>query len=214
MTNWHLLPGLGATAAMYNSLKRKIAFPVNFIDWPSYQGEKSYSDVARRVIEDYGIVDGDVIGGSSLGGMVSLEMAKVMTPRAVVLLGSAMHSAEVQRLLRLISPLAEITPIKFLQIAAGKFSPFLSMAFSHTDIDFIRSMGLFLPHWSGYSGPTDAVYRLHGRKDHIIPCPAAGSEVIEDAGHFLAITHAKETAEFLQKTRERIEAVATASPCT
>lgn len=205
MSNWHLLPGLGATAAMYNTLRRKIAFPIKFIDWPSYRGEKTYSDVARRVIGEYGIVDGDVVGGSSLGGMVALEMTKLITPRAVILLGSALRPAEVQRLLTLLSPLATITPISFLQLVAGRYSPLLRAAFSHADINFIRAMGLYLPHWTGYSGTKHDIFRLHGGKDHIIPCPSAGSEVIEDAGHLLMITHAKETAEFMERVQMKID---------
>jgi hypothetical protein len=71
---WFLLPGMGATAAMYNGLKNKLGFKVNFLNWPEYRGEKTYADVARRVIKENDINADDVVGGSSLGGMVALAI--------------------------------------------------------------------------------------------------------------------------------------------
>lgn len=205
MSNWYLLPGMGASSAMFSALKRRLSFPVNFLDWPLYAGDRTYADLAARIIREHGIKDGDVVGGSSLGGMVSLEMMKQIKPRAAILLGSAMHPAEVQKLLTMLTPLAEVTPISMIKTIVGKFSPLVNVVFSKLDKDFIRAMSLYLPDWPGYSCPRESIYRIHGRRDHIIPCPASGSEVIEDAGHLLVITHAKECAEFLEKARSGIE---------
>ena len=95
---WFLLPGMGATDAMYNGLKHKLGFKVNFLNWPEYRGEKTYTDVARRVIKENDINADDVVGGSSLGGMVALEIAQLLNPKSVVLLGSAANRKEVQPL--------------------------------------------------------------------------------------------------------------------
>jgi hypothetical protein len=73
---WFFLPGMGATDAMYNGLKHKLGFKVNFLNWPEYHGEKTYADVARRVMKENDISADDVVGGSSLGGMVALENRK------------------------------------------------------------------------------------------------------------------------------------------
>ena len=86
---WFLLPGMGATDAMYNGLKHKLGFKVNFLNWSEYHGEKTYADVARRVIKENDIGADDVVGGSSLGGMVALEIAQLLNPKSVVLLCSA-----------------------------------------------------------------------------------------------------------------------------
>jgi hypothetical protein len=204
MIEWYLLPGMGASSAMYNALKRRLSFNVNFVNWPQYQGEKTYSEVAARIITENRIADGDVIGGSSLGGIVSLEIAKQIKPLATILLGSAMNPSEVQGLLRLLSPIAEVTPISLLQLVAGKNGNLVSSMFSKSDSKFIRAMCLYLPSWPGYSGPTDNIYRLHGRKDHVIPCPSVGADVIENAGHLLVMTHVQETAKFLENVRSKL----------
>jgi pimeloyl-ACP methyl ester carboxylesterase len=190
---------MGATAAMYNGLKHKLGFHVNFLNWPDYRGEKTYADVARRIIKEHAIGSEDVVGGSSLGGMVALEIARLMRVRAVVLLGSAVNRQEVQTLLTILSPLATAAPVTIIQALAGKHQNLVSTMFADSNPEFIRAMCSYLPSWTGYDGPMEKVFRLHGKKDHVIPCPTSGCEVIETAGHLLAITHAAETADFLQR---------------
>ena len=196
MTKWFILPGMGATNAMYDLLRRELEFEVNFINWPEYRGEKSYAEVAQRVIKENGISEDDVVGGSSLGGMVALEMARSTKPKAVMLIGSAIHPKEVQSLLSVLSPLAAVTPISLVQTLAGKHKNLVSGIFAEADPAFIRAMCEYLRSWQGYSGPVEHVYRIHGKKDHVIPCPSAGCNVIDGAGHLLAITHPRETAAF------------------
>ena len=204
MTEWYLLPGMGASSAMYNALKHRLSFNVNFVDWPEYRGEKRYSEVATRLITENGIADGDVIGGSSLGGMISLEIAKRIKPLAIILLGSAMYPSEVQGFLRLLSSIAEVTPASLLQLATGKNRNLVNSMFTTADFKFIRAMCLYLAEWPGYPGPTDNVYRLHGRNDNVIPCPSTGTDVIENAGHLLAMTHVQETAKFLENVKLKL----------
>jgi pimeloyl-ACP methyl ester carboxylesterase len=203
MIKWFILPGMGATSAMYDAVRRELRFGVNFKNWPEYRGEKSYAEVARRVIEENGISEGDVVGGSSLGGMVALEIARSVKAKAVILIGSAVHPREVQGLLSLLSPLAAVTPISLIQTLAGKSDNLVSSMFAESYPAFIRAMCEYLRSWQGYQGPAESVYRIHGRKDHVIPCPA-GCDVIEGAGHLLAITHPQETGTFLEKVREQL----------
>ena len=96
ISKWYLLPGMGANSSMYDLLRQELDFEINFIDWPKYNGEKAYSEVAKRIIEENDIQDGSICGGSSLGGMVAIEIAKQKKIAAIVLLGSATSSVEVK----------------------------------------------------------------------------------------------------------------------
>jgi len=197
MEKWFILPGMGATSAMYDTVRSEIEFEVNFIEWPGYEGETTYAEVAQRVIEENEISDGDIVGGSSLGGMVALEIAKSLRSKTVVLLGSAINRQEVQGILSVLSPLAAVMPVSLIQILARKHNSFVAQMFSESNPEFVRSMCLHLSSWSGYDGPMESIFRLHGRRDHVIPCPAIGSEIVESAGHLLAITHPKECGVFI-----------------
>jgi pimeloyl-ACP methyl ester carboxylesterase len=204
MNKWFILPGMGASASMYNALRRTVAFEINFINWPDYRCEKTYADVARRVITEHGISDGDIVGGSSLGGMIALEMAEIVNPKAIILLGSAVTSKEVQNLLAIIAPLVSITPISVIQVLVGKNKNLVSSMFANTNPEFIRAMCTYLSSWAGYQGSLEKVFRLHGKKDLIIPCPTTGCDIVEEAGHLIAMTNVVETTAFLKKAKEKL----------
>ena len=198
MNEWFILPGMGASSKMYNSLRQEIGFEINFLNWPVYKNEKSYKEVAERIILENQISAQDIIGGSSLGGMVTLEIAALLDSEAVVLMGSALNPSEITKLLSILSPLASITPLSMIQKLSGKHENIVSQMFSDSNTDFLRAMCKYISSWPGYHGSLEKVYRIHGKKDHIIPCPHDGCDVIENAGHLLAITHAKECSAFLE----------------
>lgn len=204
MTEWYILPGMGATSEMYSSLRRELSINVHFLDWPSYQGEISFKQIAERIIAENAITENDIVGGSSLGGMVALEVSMILDTKAVVLIGSALRNADINRLLSMISPLASLTPVSFIQTMAGKNEAVLSQMFAASDPDFIQSMCKYVSLWPGYFGSNEKVFRIHGQKDHIIPCPKRHCDVIDNAGHLLAITHSKECAAFIELTNNRL----------
>lgn len=79
----YLLPGMGADGSMFAGPWRTLADAV-FVDWPVYRGERTIREVARRVVEEQGIKDGDTVIGASLGGMVACEIADFLKSRSVV----------------------------------------------------------------------------------------------------------------------------------
>ena len=196
---------MGATSAMYNGLRRALNFEISFINWPVYKGESSYSQVAQRLIDENQITAEDVVGGSSLGGMIALEIVRKTGAKHVVLIGTAVHSREVQPILSLLSPLAAVTPMAIVQTLVGKNRNLVSAMFADSDPNFIKAMSLYLQSWSGFRSSNIAIYRIHGGKDHVIPCPSEDCEIVEDAGHLIAITHIKEVTAFLERVRIKID---------
>ena len=204
MTKCFLLPGMGANSAMYDALRGEVDFEIDFLNWPTYRGEKSYEEVATRIIEENHIESGDIVGGSSLGGMVSIEVANIIQSKAIVLIGSAINASEIQTLLKLLSPLASVTPMSLLQALCGKHKHIVSQMFYESDPAFIRAMCLYLTSWRGNQGNLNKIYRLHGKKDHVIPNHSTHCEVIDNSGHLLALTHPKETGLFLNKINRHL----------
>lgn len=199
MNKWYLLPGMGADFSMYDLLRREVSFEINFINWPRYRGEKTFAEVAKRVVEENGIEDGDIVGGSSLGGMIGIEIASLKRVRTLVLFGSAVSPSELNGSLSLFSPLIKIVPISFMQKLAGKYGGTIAKMFAGADAEFIRAMSLYMPEWPGLKDLQTPLFRIHGDKDRVIHCPEIGSEIVKNAGHFLAMTHAKECGTFLNK---------------
>jgi pimeloyl-ACP methyl ester carboxylesterase len=206
---WYLLPGTGANFTMYDFIRKKLKFEINFINWPKYNGEKTYTEIAKRVIEESGIEDGDIVGGSSLGGMVALEIARQKKLKAVVLIGSALSPAEVQGILILLAPLAAITPVSFVQLLAGKYNNKITRMFAEADSELIRALCQYLPKWPGAKDLEVPIFRIHGQKDCIMPYPQAGAEIMSTAGHMIAITHARACGEFLNKINRQLTTAST-----
>ena len=187
-----LLPGMGATSAMYGAPWRELD-GLRLFDWPTHDGETTLTELARRLIELHGLEADDLPAGSSLGGMVSLEIAAQLGAPRAVLIGSAVHPKEVQPFFRLVAPLAKVTPMGMAQVLALSSSGEPGRQFASADKAFLRAMCLAVTSWEppAYAG---RIVRVHGEKDAIIACPE-DAYVVPKAGHLVAQTHGEATIE-------------------
>lgn len=192
-----ILPGMGGDHLMYPDPWPSLPGSV-LLDWPAYRGEESLEAMAASVVKAARIPDGAIVIGSSLGGMVACEIARLRRLSGLVLLGSAVQPREVSRLLRVLHPLADFTPFEFLQAASGKLPHELTQMFARSEAPFIRTMCRAIFRWSGLSATDPKPLRIHGSHDHIIP-PPHNPDLLLDAGHLIAMTHARECVDYLRK---------------
>jgi pimeloyl-ACP methyl ester carboxylesterase len=190
-----VLPGMGATSDMYRGAWRELD-GARFLDWPVQRGERTLRELAERLVEEQGLAGTDVVIGSSLGGMVALEIAALVGARAVGLVGSARSASEVQPLLRLLAPLSSIAPVGLARVLAGKSGADAQALCGAADPVFVRAMCRAIADWSGveYDG---LVVRVHGARDHVIPCPK-DAVAVAGAGHLVGWTHAADCVEALR----------------
>jgi pimeloyl-ACP methyl ester carboxylesterase len=186
---------MGADNWMYSGAWRSLAKAV-FVDWPEYRGESTITEMAERVIKQLSIVDGDVVIGSSLGGIVACEIARGRKLNGLVLIGSAMNKDEISSLLALLHPIADFAPLKFIQAAAGKVPGELTEMFRDAQPDFIRAMCRAIFTWRGFESSGTKLLRIHGRNDRVIPLPAK-VDLVLNGGHLIAMTHAQECMSYL-----------------
>ena len=96
----YILPGMGARSQMYTSFPEWSELKnVSFLDWPKWDGETTISEIASNLINLHSIESKDIIAGSSLGGMIALEIAKLVKAEKAILIGSAVKPEEVNKLL-------------------------------------------------------------------------------------------------------------------
>jgi pimeloyl-ACP methyl ester carboxylesterase len=192
----HALPGMGADHRMFpgpwNDLPGFVAH-----NWPRHIQERTLPEVARRVCEELDIRDGDILVGASLGGMVACEVAKVRKIKALYLVGSATSKDEVSRLLAVLHPLIDLAPVEWIRVCAGKIPRDLPQMFEGVEATFLRSMCSAIFQWKGCGSLPVRCFRIHGRRDFVIPAPAL-VDLLLDGGHLISMTHAKECAEFLR----------------
>ena len=192
----HALPGMGANRRMYPAPWPNLPdFAAH--DWTPYSGEKSLADIAQSTCKARGIVDGDSLVGSSLGGMVACEITKIRKIKTLFLIGSATRKEEINVVLSTLNPLVQITPIDWLRFSAGKISNELTQMFAEAESPFLRAMCSAIFEWQGLADASAQVYRIHGKKDLIIP-PPANVDLLLDGGHLISITHPAQCVEFIK----------------
>ena len=199
-----ILPGMGADSRMYPGKDYERLADVAFVEWPKFTGQKTIEDVARSVIGEYRIDKQCIIGGSSLGGMVALEIAKSVGIAKVLLIGSATNPSYVNPTLEKLSALAELTPLKLIQTFVGKANLSgmhiaLSM-FEQADPDFIKAMCKAIFRWEGKGDYKGEICQVHGSEDKVIFAPQADVQIIEGGGHVISMTHGHIISEFLERT--------------
>ncbi|WP_309383381.1 alpha/beta fold hydrolase [Cerasicoccus frondis] len=195
----HVYPGMGATAAMYADPAWQSLTGVIYHDWPEWRGESTLEQWASRLITEHSIQEGDIVCGSSLGGMAAAEIANQAPVGGLILLGSAQHPDEVSRFLSLIHPLIDLAPVSFVAQCAGKVPVELSTMFAESNPAFIRSMCRAVFQWRGIQ-TQPRLLRIHGAKDRIIP-PPPKVDLLLDAGHLLAMSHPADCADAIRQRK-------------
>lgn len=193
----YLLPGMGADRRMYPAPWSELP-DCHVIEWPPYFGEPSLSAVAAAIASRHSFDQETWIVGSSLGGMIAVEIAKLVPLKGVILIGSARSPNEIGPLLRLLTPLIDMTPLAFLQQLAGKAPSELIQMFSASDPAFIRAMCRGIFRWEGLTDPALRLHRIHGRHDLVIPPPEQADHLL-NGGHLIAMTHAEECVDYVRK---------------
>jgi pimeloyl-ACP methyl ester carboxylesterase len=197
----HALPGMGADQRMFptpwDTLPEFTAH-----DWPPHRGEKTLAEVAVRLCREFEINDGDIVIGTSLGGMVACEVAKVRKLNALYLVGSATAREEVSRLLAILHPLADLAPLEWLRHSAARLPSDVARMFAGAEPSFIRQMCRAIFEWEGLGSVPIRCVRIHGRRDIVIPAPQR-AELLLNGGHLITMTHARECVSFIEGLERR-----------
>jgi len=193
----HALPGMGADHRMYQG--EWLSLP-NFVahDWPAYRGQETLAQVAQSVCNSCNIKDGDILIGSSLGGMVACEITKIRSIPKLFLVVSAISRDEVGFNWRMLRHLIHVLPIELMKSIAGKMTGDVFNMFADSNASFIRAMCSAIFTWEGLQVTPTHVCRIHGKHDLVIPIPTR-VDLALDCGHLIAMIHARECVEHIRK---------------
>lgn len=192
---------MGADPSMYGEPFRNLG-GIKYVHWPVYEKEQTISEVSERIIKENSIQSNDIVGGSSLGGIVAAEIAKHVRLHKLLLIGSTLNPDNINPVLKKLSTLSQITPVHLIQALAGKVNTIvenrLLKMLSHSETLFIKSMCKAVFEWEGNQKPNCAVAQIHGKNDHVIFPPSTGAKIIQNGGHLIAMTHETCVVEFIK----------------
>ena len=196
-----LLPGMGGDARMHAEIARMVP-GVESAGWPDHRGCPGLGDYAERVIDQLGITAHDVIGGSSLGGIVSSEIHRRLGCRALVMIGSCDDPRFIQPLLHRLTWVGERIPLAVILKLLGPLGnvSLLLKMIHECDPEFIRWACGALGRWPGARASPGAAWRIHGALDPVILATGQRlDQVLPTGGHIIALSHPQLVASFIRR---------------
>ncbi len=206
-----LLPGLGTDARLFEPQRR--AFErLEVLEWIPPQRGESLADYARRMAERVEPAPPFYLGGVSMGGMVALEMAKVLEPECVFLIASRADAPTLrwhERALVWLMGWLPINPFRRKDRLIRRAVPRLGARtpeqetlaadmLRDADPAFMRWAVTALVGWRPVGRPSVPIHQIHGDHDQMIPLDAVSADrVVEGGGHLINLTHPDEVNAFL-----------------
>ena len=198
-----LIPGLGADARIFQYINLQ-GHEVIPISWIKPKKSDTLSTYAQKLIDYYKIAPGSIVMGTSLGGMLTIEIAKRVALDKAILISSIKTKSEAPKshICYRYLPLYKLIPSTWLpqtgfivRKVMGKMSNhhqelFVSML-EGTSPTFIKwALGAIL-HWDNQTIPPN-VYHIIGDKDKVFPYERIkGATIIKSGTHIMIYTKAK-----------------------
>ena len=198
-----LLPGLGTDERLF--VRQIEQFPDLIVpSWVAHRPDDTLAEYAARLAAPLASLTPFWVGGSSFGGMLALEIAKLLSTRGVILIGSARSRTAIAPSLRFAGSGIRHFPV-FAFAAARRIAPAIARVFfpGNPDArtiasassptvpsDFVKwGLGAILD-WPGVPDPGVPVHHIHGDADRVIALRRFQPDrIVHGAGHLLALTH-------------------------
>jgi pimeloyl-ACP methyl ester carboxylesterase len=198
----YMFSGLGADSLAFQNL-RLPGYKLVYIDWIPPQKSESLEHYASRIKSQITTPDPIVIG-LSFGGMVSVEVAKQIPVRKLILISSAKTKHDLAtgsyflfknlRLYKIIpSPLLKRTNFlvySLFGVKSEQDKKALTEILSINEGPFFRWAMNNILNWKNETIPPHLIH-IHGTADKIIPYRAVKADYgIKGGGHFMVLNHA------------------------
>lgn len=215
MKHCYLFSGLGVDERVF----QYVDLPdcnVHFIKWIPPVKKESIEDYASRLLAQIETVE-PVLVGLSFGGMVAIEVAKLIKTEKVILISSAKTKNEIPFYYRLAGMLNlhQLLPAGLMKqgnfisywifgISNKRDKELLNAILKDTDAGFLTWAIDKIVNWKNTRVPNNLIH-IHGTADRILPIGfVAPDERIVGGGHFMVVDKAGQVSELLRKYLARV----------
>ena len=203
MKNVYFFSGLGADERVFQYLDLSFCNPV-FIKWNLPHNNESIENYALRLTEQINEKN-PILVGVSFGGMIAVEVAKIIKPKKIFLISSVKTIFEIPLYYRLAGKINvhKFIPAVFLQkvksinnflfdVSSIEEKELLDKIITETNPDFLKWAMDKIVNWKNEFIPDNLIH-IHGTNDKILPYRFVKSDYnIQSAGHFMIVKQAKE----------------------
>lgn len=211
MQDVYFISGLGADLRLFQYLSLADVRP-HFIRWITPEKNESWEHYAQRLTTQIKTPD-PILIGMSMGGMMAVEIAKILPVRKVILISSAKTAREIPpyfKLLRILKGHEWISYrlLTWLGLTFGGWlfgttckadKQLLSEIIHDTDETFFRWAWQRVVTWKNKTVPAGLLH-LHGSGDHMLPLQFIKADIIIRNGtHLMVVNRADEISGHLRR---------------
>ncbi|MEQ8471759.1 MAG: alpha/beta hydrolase [Marinoscillum sp.] len=202
--------GLGVDERVFSELN--LDFELTPLKWIEPKSKEPIQQYAARFAEQINQRQPFSIVGISFGGLMAIELNKILNVEKIVLISSATSTYDIPLIFRVFgkSGLLSLTPNFLMKppsflanylfgVSEPKYKQTLKKILADTDIHFLRWATNEIAKWENSEMPTNMV-RIHGSSDRLLRFPKDEKlTVVPNSGHFMIMNRAKELSEFLNR---------------
>lgn len=209
----YAIPGLGTNYLIFNDLKI-YKYELVSLNWPPLKKEYTMADYARCFIDQINTSEPFVLLGLSFGGMLAVELGKILKPEKIILISSAKTRNGLSGAIRFLKflPIHNVIPDKAYRYISYKAKYLLGFLMDYMKI--LSKMGKDLPenyfkysvgyiiNWNNTVIPKNT-FLIHGTSDRLIWFNKKQVDYVVKAGsHAMIITKAKEVSKIVNEILE------------
>ena len=211
MSKVFLIAGMGADTRVYNNIDLNENEVIS-VDWIEPHKTDTLKTYAQKLIFQYNITPNSIVIGNSLGGMIAVEIAKILPLKKVILISSIKTIDEAPWYFSMFRklPVYELIPGKaftsmgfLIKFVFGKMSDADSWLFNdmlkNSSPTFVKWAMKAVLAWDNKDVPPNT-YIITGDKDHVFDYRRIKDAItIKGGSHIMVFDKAKEINKILKK---------------
>ncbi len=211
MSRIYLIAGLGADTRVYNNIDLH-DHEVIPVDWIEPHVQDTLITYAQKLVYQYNIIPDSILIGNSLGGMISVEIAKLMPMKKVILISSIKTSDEAPTYFKVFRniPIQKIIPGKLMTSMGFMVKPMFGHMseedawlfndmLKNTSPVFVKWAMNAILHWKNDVVPPN-LFHITGDKDLVFDYKRIkGATIVKGGTHIMIFDKAKEINKLLKQ---------------
>jgi pimeloyl-ACP methyl ester carboxylesterase len=208
MKNLYFISGLGADERVFQYLDLK-SYKMNFVKWLPPLGKESIENYTTRLKAQID-TDNPVIIGLSFGGIIAIEMSKLMKTEKTILISSIKTKNElpsllkflgISRIYKLIPTILLKKPVSltywFFNIESDSEKRLFKAMLQEADSELLKWSIDKILNWKNEIIINNLVH-IHGAKDRVFPIRKITPDfIIKNGGHFMIVNQADKISNLL-----------------
>jgi pimeloyl-ACP methyl ester carboxylesterase len=209
--NVYFISGMGADGRLFRHIRLPEGFQMHFVQWITPEEKDTIPTYASRLLQQIDTTQPFALVGVSLGGIMAVEIAKIASPVATVIIGSIPVAAHLPRYYVTLGTslgLLRVLPGSLFKRAARLKRTFtlesstdkrlVLQMIDEADGDFLLWAMRAVLKWENKELPP-SLWHIHGSRDIVFPIMLTRpSHIIRKGGHLFVMTHAEQVNGILQ----------------